>query len=577
MNMTRTRPRTMPDKMCPIYHELLAPCDIRVAMLQSLLNKLTPENFDRMLGQLCALDLSDEQTLQGIIGMIYEKSITEVHFCEMYARLCRKLHEHLESIEVRDEPSSEKKSFKRILLTRCQAEWEKKKEPPPEGESEEDQEKRIAKEMKRSMGNVKLCGELFKTELVTEKVIHGCIRKLLNDIVNPAHEDIESLCNLMTTIGSKLDQEKAQGYMTQYFERMTAMIQPEVGLPVRLKFMIQDIIDLRGNNWKVRGKARDDAGPRTLTEIHREVAAQAAKDGKGGKGGKGGGGGLGPPSLAHLRAARPAGKGGAPVMAGPGGSGGFGGGPAIGKGGNSGRAGRPGEGGGMYVSSKKGQAQGTILNPVVKKLTAEEREAKTSGMLREYLASGDVEEACESLKSLKSHYEEAMVYVGTEMLEKRDNERASMGALMVAACKAKVVKETDAAKAIVALFGLVEDMEMDIPKAGIYVAECAAGLVGAKCVTLADLKEGLEPLAPTGKAAKLAARMLVVIAEAQEEACARELWVASEIDLTQWLAEGERDEEHTFAFATDNHVEWLYPFMGCKQHMHEAFAAKETP
>lgn len=229
------------------------------------------------------------------------------------------------------------------------------------------------------------------------------------------------------------------------------------------------------------------------------------------------------------------------------------------------------------MSSKKGQAQGTILNPAVKKLTADEREAKTSGLLREYLASGDIDEACGSLKSLKSHYQEAMVYIGTEMLEKKIHERELVGALMVAMCKAKVVKESDAAKAVVELFGLVEDMEMDIPKAGVYVAECAAVLVGSKCVSLADVKDGLQPLASTGKAANLAATMLVIIAESHKEACARELWEASEIDLTQWLPEGERDEEHTFAFATDNKVEWLYPFMGCKQHMHEAFAADQEP
>jgi len=44
--------------------------------------------------------------------------------------------------------------------------------------------------------------------------MHQCIRKLLGDIKNPSPGDVESLCNLMKTIGKKLDIEKVCAALT---------------------------------------------------------------------------------------------------------------------------------------------------------------------------------------------------------------------------------------------------------------------------------------------------------------------------------------------------------------------------
>ena len=39
-------------------------------------------------------------------------------------------------------------------------------------------------------------------------------------------------------------------------------------MPSRVRFMIQDVIDLRRNNWKPR---REKAGPKTIDQIHQEA------------------------------------------------------------------------------------------------------------------------------------------------------------------------------------------------------------------------------------------------------------------------------------------------------------------
>lgn len=64
---------------------------------------------------------------------------------------------------------------------------------------------------------------------------------------------------------------------------------------VRLKFMIQDVLDLRRNRWQERRKVE---GPKTIAEIHRDaereqIAAEMASargpaDRFGGRGGRGG-------------------------------------------------------------------------------------------------------------------------------------------------------------------------------------------------------------------------------------------------------------------------------------------------
>jgi len=191
--------------------------------------------------------------------------------------------------------------------------------------------------VKRSMGNVKFVGELYKIELLTEKIMHQCIRKLLGDIKNPAHEDVESLCSLMRTIGKKLDQEKAASYMSQYFDRMAHMSREEVGLPKRLRFMLQEVIDLRNNSWTARD-LQVETGPMTLSDVHRDHAINQAKASGVGRAGinrmmkEGAIGGIAPPSMAHIRGG--AASGGGPRDAipppAPGGSGGFGGGPGGG-------------------------------------------------------------------------------------------------------------------------------------------------------------------------------------------------------------------------------------------------------
>jgi translation initiation factor 4G len=57
-------------------------------------------------------------------------------------------------------------------------------------------------------------------------------------------EDLECLCQIMRTVGRRLDTDKARAWMDQYFERMKSLA-ANPDLPSRIRFMLQDTIELR--------------------------------------------------------------------------------------------------------------------------------------------------------------------------------------------------------------------------------------------------------------------------------------------------------------------------------------------
>jgi translation initiation factor 4G len=100
---------------------------------KGILNKLTPDNFERLTGQLLEVGITEAKTLVGLIGQIFDKALFEPHFCELYSQLCQTLQKRLpEFDDPAEEPAPEggeakrrKLNFRRLLLNKCQEEFEK--------------------------------------------------------------------------------------------------------------------------------------------------------------------------------------------------------------------------------------------------------------------------------------------------------------------------------------------------------------------------------------------------------------------------------------------------------------------
>ena len=52
---------------------------------------------------------------------------------------------------------------------------------------------------RRSLGNIRFIGELYRIKMLNGNIMHGCIRKLLKET---DEESLECLCRLVTTIGA---------------------------------------------------------------------------------------------------------------------------------------------------------------------------------------------------------------------------------------------------------------------------------------------------------------------------------------------------------------------------------------
>ncbi|PYI01831.1 hypothetical protein BO78DRAFT_423158 [Aspergillus sclerotiicarbonarius CBS 121057] len=266
------------------------PPDMVQRKVKAALNKMTPENFDRIATQLLEIvsqskDESDGRTLRQVIQLTFEKATDEAHWASIYAKFCKRMLESM-SAEIKDENIHDKNGnvvaggslFRKYLLNRCQEEfergWKVNLPPKPEGETEEaammsDEYYKAAAAKRRGLGLVKFIGELYKLGMLTERIMHECVKKLVDYEGMPDEAEVESLTSLLRTIGASLDaSERGHAMMDAYFQRIGLMDQTP-NLPSRLRFMLMDIIDLRAARWVSKDS---DKGPKTIQQIREEEA-----------------------------------------------------------------------------------------------------------------------------------------------------------------------------------------------------------------------------------------------------------------------------------------------------------------
>ncbi|CAL8336792.1 unnamed protein product [Lota lota] len=253
--------------------------------VRSILNKLTPQMFNQLMKQVTDLTIDTEERLKGVIDLVFEKAIDEPGFSVAYGNMCRCLATL--KVPMTDKPNTTV-NFRKLLLNRCQKEFEKdkvddvvfeRKQKELDSAASTTERERLQEELeeakdkarRRSIGNIKFIGELFKLKMLTEAIMHDCVVKLLK---NHDEESLECLCRLLTTIGKDLDFAKAKPRMDQYFRQMEKIVK-ERKTSSRIRFMLQDIIDLRLHDWVSR---RADQGPKTIEQIHKEAKIEEQEE-----------------------------------------------------------------------------------------------------------------------------------------------------------------------------------------------------------------------------------------------------------------------------------------------------------
>lgn len=261
------------------------------------LNKLTLTKFEVVSDSFIEAGIGkNEKCLTEAISLIVSKAQGEPHFAAMYANLCLKLAVTPMKATGDEVKSKKGKKFKKMLLARCQAEFEKDTSASiaeackgVEDEAEKEYHAGIIK--KNYLGHMTLIGELYKCDLISIKIMLLCLPELLSggkDDTNSIDEEkIECFTKLMTTIGERLEHQseylKSAGKPDSFtalgecWKKVEGIAGSKEGFPkvsTRLRFMLQDLIELKNKGWTAR---RQIETAKTLSQIHKEAAREESK------------------------------------------------------------------------------------------------------------------------------------------------------------------------------------------------------------------------------------------------------------------------------------------------------------
>ena len=291
---------------------------IVVEDIKGLLRKLIAEKFDYISDQIISCvntseNMNDDQTLVEVSALIIERASAETNQSEMYARLSVKMVQSIRhkvpyhGIKGSDsKPITGGQLFRRYFLNRCQDEFERwisdetssnttafkanngqtiVATSEEQGRELYSDEFYVAQKAKHhGLGLIKFIGELFKCQILTERIMHECVKKLLGYVENPGEETLEGLCRLLRIVGQMLDVSKARAQMDVYFSRMKEFVRNDyVSLQVRASLQVvslvvlcyyridmycQDVIKLRERKWQPHDVA---SVPITLAPVHQVV------------------------------------------------------------------------------------------------------------------------------------------------------------------------------------------------------------------------------------------------------------------------------------------------------------------
>ncbi|XP_055958553.1 eukaryotic translation initiation factor 4 gamma 3 isoform X2 [Patella vulgata] len=592
--------------------------------VKSILNKLTPQKFKTLLKQVQDLNIDTETRLKGVTDLIYEQAVSEPMYSVTYANMCR----YLMQLKVpSDSKPGEKINFRVILLTKCQREFEKDKDADLKARQKkideavsEDVKKQLQEEMeiaattarRRSIRNIRFIGELFKLKMLTENIMHDCVFKLLR---SRDEENLECLCRLLTTIGKELDKEKAKPRVDQYFQKMQKIV-GEKKTSSRVRFMLQDVIDLRLCNWVPR---REDNNPKTIDQIHKEAAKENAQrtymlsqnppqssNKQSRDGGRSRGGG--PPNrggpqqnnqrnddgwntvaskplrnidLSKMKITKTTVD--ENIQVGPGGgSSRFG---VWGRGSNNGDhinsssqegdspakapanrnlTGRTTPSSSNPASRERSRSREPRMDkpeaaPVPGILSEDEMEKKTKTIIDEYLHINDLKEALMCVSEISNP---ATVHLFIEfsinhVLERSSKARQQTGHLHHDLVSKKIISVDSYLKGLNQTLQIAEDMEIDIPKIWQYLGELIGPMIQDGSVPLNFLKQACEPLQASGKSGVVVAAVLHDASQRLGHKKVASLWKSSALEWTDFVSaknvtEFLADEKLEFTVAADS-------------------------
>jgi translation initiation factor 4G len=234
------------------------PPDMVQRKVKAALNKMTPENFEKISDQIIEIanqskKETDGRTLRQVIQLTFEKACDEAHWAGTYAKFCSKMLTSM-SNEIVDETIRDRSGqpvvggglFRKYLLNRCQEEfergWEANLPPMPEGKEAtllSDEYYIAAAAKRKGLGLIQFIGELYKLGMLTVKIMHQCVLRLLNFEGQPDESAVENLSKLLKAVGATMDStEQGHGLVNIYYDRVSSILDQHKDMPSRSRFML---------------------------------------------------------------------------------------------------------------------------------------------------------------------------------------------------------------------------------------------------------------------------------------------------------------------------------------------------
>jgi len=267
-----------------------SPMDELRRTVKSLLNKVCPESVTTIAAKIGEVEVRSAEELQDVISLIFQKALSEPHYCATYADLVFGIKSAFPEFPT---DNGKPQTFKTLLLDVCQKEFESL--PTTLEPSSEDMERFAAEELEfrrkatkdRLLANMKLIGHLFLRQMLSPRVIGAVIEELTlchGHCVDrlPEGHCVECAVELLLSIGHTLEALPiGKQAIVQVCARLLDLKQRQGpdGRGVyckRIQFAIQDLFDVRAAGWarKVFGGVA-----RTKEEIRmeqmRDLLAQA--------------------------------------------------------------------------------------------------------------------------------------------------------------------------------------------------------------------------------------------------------------------------------------------------------------
>jgi len=202
--------------------------DCPLSKLKSMLNKITKEKFLALSLEIKTLfedQIHDDKQIQECAESILEKAIQESGYSSLYAQLCQYL-------------SQERETFKTALLRTCQITFQKALDC------------RDCRDWrgKRMLGCVCIIGELYNINLIPSKIVFCDVAQRL--VVEKSEESVESLCQLFTRTGHKMDEHSTVTVNLNIYMELMEKFQKDQALSSRVRFLTLDLLDLRKGGWQ---------------------------------------------------------------------------------------------------------------------------------------------------------------------------------------------------------------------------------------------------------------------------------------------------------------------------------------